>query len=500
MLPRNAILSSLPRLLLALLVVSALCATNHAQPPAKPAQTIRIVSWNLNWFPGKKPEPSAEEEKAHMEQAQAALRELKPDVLLLQEVRDWKSAEQLCSAVPGLRMQVISRFQPRPQNQVIATRLPVDSTWSDEWKHGADGPPRGYVFTAIELPQKRFLLTYSLHLKSNVGAPAMNLPKRQEAARQLLAHTQEMQKLYGARGACGLLVGGDMNTSLDDPRFSGEQTLRALNAAGFHWTFAGVPFANRITIPKEGSFPDNCFDHIFTTGLGRQTASVRPYPGRSDHNPVVLDLDLTKADFQPKLDVNAGLALLKAAPRSPESKTEIAVTATLKANDHEAIRATVGKVVAVRGKVRDVTKIRSGKCFINFEGNQRGQFIGFVNGEDLPALSDALGGELKAMLTGKTVELRGGIILYKGKEGDVPEIVVKDGNQIRVLEDSATNASVPHPAAAPSEGYVASVNSEVFHKADCKSAATILAKNLVHFKTREGAIQAGKRPCAECRP
>jgi endonuclease/exonuclease/phosphatase family metal-dependent hydrolase len=499
--PQNTILSPLSRYLLPLLLASVLCATGRAQPPVKPAQTIRIVSWNLNWFPGRKPEPTAEEEKAHMAQAQQALRELKPDVLLLQEVRDWKSAEQLCSAVPGLRMQVISRFQPRPQNQVIATRLPVDSTWSDEWKHGADGPPRGYVFTAIELPQKRFLLTYSLHLKSNVGAPAMNVPKRQEAARQLLAHTQEMQVLYGARGACGLLVGGDMNTSLDDPRFAGEQTLRAMTAAGFHWTFAGVPFASRITIPKEGQFPDNCFDHIFTAGLGRQTASVKPYPGRSDHNPVVLDLDLTKADFQPKLDLNAGLALLKAAPPSPESKKEIAVTATMNTSDHDAIRAAVGKIVAVRGKVHDVGKTRTGSInFLNFEGNQRGQFVGIVKGEDVAAVTEALGGELKAMLTGKTVELRGEIVLYK----DIPEIVVTGGNQIRVVGDSASQTGVGGPGAAAavnaSEGYVASVNSAVFHKAGCKSASKISAKNLVSFKTREEAIQAGKRPCAECRP
>jgi endonuclease/exonuclease/phosphatase family metal-dependent hydrolase len=499
---RNTILSPISRYLLPLLLASVLCATGHGEPTAKPAQTIRIVSWNLKWFPGKHEKPTADEEKAQMTQVQQALRELKPDVLLLQEVRDWKSAEQLCSAVPGLRMQVISRFQPRPQNQVVATRLPVDSTWSDEWKHGADGPPRGYVFAAIELPQKRFLLTYSLHLKSNVGAAAMNVPKRQEAARQLLAHTQEMQVLYGARGACGLLFGGDMNTSFDDPRFAGEQTLRALTAAGFHWTFAGVPFASRITIPKEGRFPDNCFDHIFTVGLGRQTAFVKPYPGLSDHNPVVLDLDLAKADFQPKLDVNAGLALLKAAPASPESKKEIAVTATLNAGDHDAIRAAVGKIVAVRGKVHDVGRTRTGSInFLNFDGNQRGQFVGIVKGEDMAAVMEALGGELKARLTGKTVELRGELILYKGKDGDVPEIVVTGGNQIRVVEDSASAAVAPAPAAAaPSEGYVASVNSEVFHKAGCKSASKISAKNLVSYKTREEAIQAGKRPCAECKP
>jgi endonuclease/exonuclease/phosphatase family metal-dependent hydrolase/DNA/RNA endonuclease YhcR with UshA esterase domain len=482
-----------------LFFASALCAACYGQPPAKPAQTIRVVSWNLAWFPGKKQSATADEQKAHMEQAQQALRELKPDVLLLQEVRDWKSAEELCSVVPNLRVQFISRFQNRPQNQVIATNLPVDSGWSEEWQQGASHPPRGYVFAAIELPQKRFLLAYSLHLKSNYETDplVLNVMKRQESVGQLLIHTQEMQKLYGARGACGLLLGGDMNTSLDDPRFAKEQTPHALIAAGFHWTFTGVPFANRITIPKKGKYADNCFDHIFTVGLGKQTASVKPYPGRSDHNPVILDLDLSKADFQPRLDTAAGLALLKAAPASPAAKQEIPVTATLSANDHEAIRAAVGKIVAVRGKVHDVGKDRSGVWFLNFDGNQRGQFKGFVNKGDVEAVMEALGGELKTRLTGKTVELRGEIVLYK----EIPEIVVNGGNQIRVVEDAASGAVPPAPAAtAPSEGYVASVNKEVFHKAGCKSASKISAKNLVTYKTREEAIQAGKRECKECKP
>ena len=51
-----------------------------------------------------------------------------------------------------------------------------------------------------------------------------------------------------------------------------------------------------------------------------------------------------------------------------------------------------------------------------------------------------------------------------------------------------------------SQGYVASKNSEVFHRADCKSAAKISPKNLIHYATRDEAIRAGKRPCKECRP
>jgi hypothetical protein len=59
----------------------------------------------------------------------------------------------------------------------------------------------------------------------------------------------------------------------------------------------------------------------------------------------------------------------------------------------------------------------------------------------------------------------------------------------------------PAPATAEAaEGYVASKNSQVFHKAGCASAAKISAKNLVQYATREEAVQAGKKPCAECKP
>lgn len=49
-------------------------------------------------------------------------------------------------------------------------------------------------------------------------------------------------------------------------------------------------------------------------------------------------------------------------------------------------------------------------------------------------------------------------------------------------------------------GFVASRNSQVFHRPDCKSAAKIAQKNLIHYATRDEAIKAGRRPCADCQP
>ncbi len=60
--------------------------------------------------------------------------------------------------------------------------------------------------------------------------------------------------------------------------------------------------------------------------------------------------------------------------------------------------------------------------------------------------------------------------------------------------------SVSGAGNAVTTGYVASRNSAVFHRPDCKGAAKISEKNLVHYATREDAIAAGKKPCHECNP
>jgi hypothetical protein len=58
---------------------------------------------------------------------------------------------------------------------------------------------------------------------------------------------------------------------------------------------------------------------------------------------------------------------------------------------------------------------------------------------------------------------------------------------------------VTKPATAKYK-YVASKNSKVFHRPDCIWANRIKPANLVTFSSREQAIQAGKRPCKQCKP
>jgi len=64
----------------------------------------------------------------------------------------------------------------------------------------------------------------------------------------------------------------------------------------------------------------------------------------------------------------------------------------------------------------------------------------------------------------------------------------------------AESTDPPPAVARPTEGYVASKNSAVCHRADCKSASTISAQNLVRYNTRDEAIAAGKKPSQDCNP
>ena len=252
------------------------------------ADNIRVVAWNLEWFPGKKQNATPDQQAAHMKAAQDALSQLKPDILIVEEVREWKAVEELVSVIPGLQVNVVSHFN-LPQNQAIASRFVADSAWSEDWKRNGPGaPPRGYVFAALQLPDGRLLLTYALHLKSNRDGIAPNIPKREESARQLLAHVESMVKLYGQRGPVAVIIGGDFNTS-PDPEFQGEKTFEIIQGSGLDWTFEGMPLSERISHPGSGKYADADFDHIFTAGLGKHRASVAAITGVSDHKPVVLD-------------------------------------------------------------------------------------------------------------------------------------------------------------------------------------------------------------------
>jgi endonuclease/exonuclease/phosphatase family metal-dependent hydrolase len=132
-------------LLFRLIVALALMATPCL------AGEFRLVTWNIEWFPGMSPGASGEAAAKHIEDVQRAIAEMNPDILVMQEIRDWEAAQAAVEAT-GLTVRVVSAF-PGRQQVAIASRFPVDSCWAALWeKTGKDDPPRGYAFAVVKMP------------------------------------------------------------------------------------------------------------------------------------------------------------------------------------------------------------------------------------------------------------------------------------------------------------------------------------------------------------
>lgn len=255
-------------------------------------EVVRLVTWNLEWFPGKKMVASQEEKDRHFLEVAAVLPQFRADIIVLQEVRNNEAAERLAKLLPGFQVHVTSRFkdsfsgQIGEQQIVIMSRFPADGAWAESWKRGWANAPRGYAYAKLMISGTP-LHVYGLHLKSNLGNPVQNTSKREDAMEQLMEHVKSQ-----AKPKEGVVVCGDFNTSKEQVNLADDGTLRKIEEAGFFWTFEGIPFENRITVPRKGSYPDACFDHVYVRDLGRPAANVLKVTPGSDHFPAVIDITL----------------------------------------------------------------------------------------------------------------------------------------------------------------------------------------------------------------
>ncbi len=176
------------------------------------------------------------------------------------------------------------------QQLAIASKWQAESAWSDSFKRSAVTPPRGFSFVAIPRG-KTMLLVYSVHFKSNRGEATSNISKREEAARQLLAHAAEMEIAYADSGKVVTVIAGDFNTDPTDARFASEGTF-ALLKDKFVWAWEGVPFPERVTNPANGRYPDACFDGFLVKGAKVVSCKPIPIAGVSDHFPAILAINL----------------------------------------------------------------------------------------------------------------------------------------------------------------------------------------------------------------
>ena len=281
------------RVLLALLAFFVV-ASALGQSPAK----IRITTWNLEWFPNGSPHEAPPEKQAQrIEAAADVLKKLDPDILLLQEMRDYDACARLGEAIqPGAyQIAICSAFKGARQQEAIIAKIPAQAAWSEAWKsmEGID-PPRGFAFAWFKIGNAD-IGVYSLHLKSNLIThgdkeieTARNIRKREVSIQQLLAHIHDVIETV-IPSIKGLIIGGDFNTNHDQAMFTAEKTLDTLTSTAYQSVFQGIPFEERITHPGSHGFPNATFDYLFGKNV-RIGKPVITQTNVSDHLPLTCDV------------------------------------------------------------------------------------------------------------------------------------------------------------------------------------------------------------------
>ncbi len=271
------------------------------------AGPLRVTTWNLrpnisggadSWTP--------KVQQGQLQEAADALKKLNPDVIILQQVMDWKTCEALARALEPEKYQVLvcSAFRdartkkPGRQQVAILSRAKAYISWTEAWQTngGAAALPGGFAFAAIHIGDKNAGI-FSLQLSDD--SAANNRSTEQQAARersvqQLIRKLNALQN-WTTNRLDTLVVAGDFNTTPEDGQLAFEKTLPLLTEFGFENALANLPLEQRVTLPGSGGQPDATVDYIFTRGAGRVTSPQIVQTALSAHCAVTCDLDLSVA-------------------------------------------------------------------------------------------------------------------------------------------------------------------------------------------------------------
>lgn len=274
-----------------------------------PAETVKVVAVNLEWFPGQKPKSHWIASWRHMNKVKASLSEIAPDILIATEICNENSFRRVIKPVNNLDLHVISNFvdvedggDRRNQQIAIASKFTAFAGWAEPWEQTMANIRRGFTFAALENPASgRLLLVYGLHLKSNRSRTPeeeqQNYDIRDASISQLLAHMNKMEVQFADKGIDGWIVAGDFNTN-HDGKFR-DHVISLLEEGGFYNTWKNTPAENRYTWRGRGDYQSTTFDYIMTRGLGEHEATLHVNSDSvSDHNAVILTIDLPSGTEQ----------------------------------------------------------------------------------------------------------------------------------------------------------------------------------------------------------
>jgi hypothetical protein len=241
-------------------------------------------------------------------QASAALKKLDPDVILLQQVRDRKTCDQLVQALKPAEYKILvcSSFTDartgtlRKRQVAILSKAKAYFAWSEPWRNkGKTALPGGLAFAALQVGKQRvgFLSVQA------AGAPAKSAGPEQGPARlkaqaasvsQLLEQVSAITKWVTNRVEV-FVVGGTFNPGTPNGFAAQDLPLRLLESAGFDDAFPRPPGAEPASPPSIAGQPGGTVDYIFTRPAGRALNPRMPSAPAFLHNLLGCDVELDPA-------------------------------------------------------------------------------------------------------------------------------------------------------------------------------------------------------------
>jgi endonuclease/exonuclease/phosphatase family metal-dependent hydrolase len=285
------------------LMGTALCLMSAAGVHAAP---LRVTTWGMQ--PRSAPQGSGAERQSEADRVQqtaAVLKKLDPDVIILQQVENWQSCDELIKALrpTNYNLAVCSSFRDAKtgalsrQQVAILSKTKSYISWSEAWKSEGNTAalPGGFAFAAIKVGNKDVGI---FSVQSGDAAPdiagqdsAIQRQGREASAQQLLRQIAGL-KSWTANHIDAVVVAGDFNTSTDNPQFAGEKTFQLLEDAGLANAFGSEPSSQRITFQGNDGHAAATLDYIFTRNAGFVGMPQITSVDWSEHFPVTCDVDL----------------------------------------------------------------------------------------------------------------------------------------------------------------------------------------------------------------
>jgi hypothetical protein len=289
-------------------------------PPDCRAETLRVTTWNLEPRAADAANPATGKDEFPAEQAAAVLRRLNPDVLLLQQVRDWRMCDQLAQALKPSDYKVLicssfgaARGGASDRQQVaILSKAKAYFAWSDAWRKGGEEVlPGGLAFAALQHGGQRVGLISvqagtEVALPADVGQSAARLKAQAAAVDQLLEQVSSVGK-WETNQVQVFVVSGTFDPGRPEQPVVQETPLRLLEHAGFGLAILQAPAGEPVAQPGPGGSPGGMADYFFTLPAGCAANPRIESAAEFAHQPMTCDVELAVA----------GTALIQTARTAP---------------------------------------------------------------------------------------------------------------------------------------------------------------------------------------